>query len=113
MAEAEALRAEQLSKTNLGSQQALLQVYSEMVQKSNEGVEKIVYCDPTLQAGGGSAFALPALQNLNRDLHALQARAAVGGPVPPPDRLLPEGIFGVDCCVDPRSSRRRRTSTSS
>jgi len=59
-----------LSKTTIGQQRALLDRYCDMMQKTNAGVEKIIYCDPTLQQNG-SAFALPALQNLNRDLQML------------------------------------------
>jgi len=73
VAEAEGVRAELLSRTKFGTQEALLNTYSDMVKSSNEGVEKIVYCDPTLQQNGGSPFALPALQNLQRDLHALSS----------------------------------------
>jgi regulator of protease activity HflC (stomatin/prohibitin superfamily) len=70
VAEAESKRAHQLSETALGQQQALLAVYSDMVKESNKGIEKIVYMDPTL-AQNGSAFNMPALSNLNRDLQML------------------------------------------
>lgn len=68
-AEAEAQRAELLSKTALGQQEALLTKYSEMVVGSNQGIEKIVYLDPSVNRD--SPFALGSLQNLNMDLHAL------------------------------------------
>jgi len=42
-AEAEAKRADLLSKTPLGSQLATFQLYSDMVQKSLNGVEKVIY----------------------------------------------------------------------
>lgn len=73
VAEAEGIRAELLSRTKFGTQAALLTTYSDMVKSSNANVEKIIYCDPTLQQNGGSPFALPALQNLQRDLHTLSA----------------------------------------
>jgi regulator of protease activity HflC (stomatin/prohibitin superfamily) len=70
VSEAESKRAHQLSETALGQQQALLQVYADMVKESNQGIEKIVYMDPTL-AQNGSAFSMAALSNLNRDLQML------------------------------------------
>jgi len=47
-AAAEAERAEMLSKTALGQQQSLLAQYTDMVVGSNQGVEKIVYLDPSV-----------------------------------------------------------------
>ena len=68
-AEAEAERAEMISRTDLGKQEALLSIYSDMVVKSNSGVEKIIYLDPSVNKD--SQFALASMQNLNNDLHAL------------------------------------------
>jgi len=68
-AKAEAERAEVLSRTSLGKQEALLSVYSDMVVNSNKGVEKVVYLDPTVSRE--SPFALSSLHNLNQDLHSL------------------------------------------
>merc|ERR1712062_594755 len=51
-AEAEGDRAKLLGSTNLGEKLSVLEVYGEMVKKSNEGVKKVVYVDPsTTQAG--------------------------------------------------------------
>lgn len=68
-AEAEAERAEKISKTDLGKQEALLAIYSNMIIKANEGVEKIVYLDPSVNKD--SPFALSSMYNLNQDLHSL------------------------------------------
>mmetsp|Transcript_20350 Transcript_20350/g.43606 ORF Transcript_20350/g.43606 Transcript_20350/m.43606 type:complete len:758 (-) Transcript_20350:100-2373(-) len=68
-AEAEAERAEMIARTDLGKQEALLSIYSDMVVKSNSGVEKIIYLDPSVNKD--SPFALSSMQNLNNDLHAL------------------------------------------
>jgi len=72
-AEAEAKRAQMLSETNFGQQEALLEKYSEMVIKSNEGVEKVIYLDPSINRE--SPFALGSLQNLNFDLNNLSQLA--------------------------------------
>lgn len=69
-AAAEAKRAEMLSKTPLGQQLSLALPYMEMMQKIGEGVEKVVYCDSTLQKSG-NPFSLPTLQALNTDLQLL------------------------------------------
>merc|ERR1711937_844632 len=69
-AAAEAKRAEMLSKTPLGQQLSLALPYMEMMQKVGEGVEKVVYCDSTLQKSG-NPFSLPTLQALNTDLQLL------------------------------------------
>merc|ERR1719230_471371 len=69
-AAAEARRAEMLSKTPLGQQLSLALPYMEMMQKIGEGVEKVVYCDSTLQKSG-NPFSLPTLQALNTDLQLL------------------------------------------
>ena len=58
-----------LSRTSLGQQEALLAKYAEMVVGSNQGVEKVVYLDPSVNRD--SPFALGSLNNLNMDLHAL------------------------------------------
>jgi regulator of protease activity HflC (stomatin/prohibitin superfamily) len=68
-ANAEAERAEMLASTELGQQEALLGIYADMVVKSNEGVEKVVYLDPSVNKE--SPFALSSLHNLNQDLHSL------------------------------------------
>lgn len=68
-AAAEAERAELLSKTNLGMQEALLRIYSDIVIESNRGVEKVIYMDPSVNRE--SPFAIGSLQNLNNDLHSL------------------------------------------
>lgn len=70
LAIAEAKRAEALNSTELGQKMTLLNIHAEMVKDANKGVEKIIYCDPTLQ-GSGSAFALQTLQSLNMDLNGL------------------------------------------
>lgn len=67
---AEAERAEMIGKTDLGKQEALLTIYSDMVVKANVGVEKIVYLDPSVNRE--SPFALSTMHNLNDDLHALK-----------------------------------------
>ena len=79
VAEAEARRNELLAQTEIGQQISLLNIYAEIVKKSAEGVDKIVYCDPSVTAGGGNAFALPSLNNLNRDLHALTSIGIASG----------------------------------
>lgn len=66
---AEAERAELLSRTPLGQQEALMSIYSNMVIESNKGVEKVVYLDPSVNRD--SPFALGSLNNLNMDLHSL------------------------------------------
>jgi len=68
-AEAEADRAEMIAKTDLGKQEALLSIYSNMVVQSNKGVEKVVYLDPSVNKE--SPFALSSMHHLNNDLHAL------------------------------------------
>mmetsp|Transcript_30675 Transcript_30675/g.73586 ORF Transcript_30675/g.73586 Transcript_30675/m.73586 type:complete len:230 (-) Transcript_30675:167-856(-) len=66
-AAAEAERASLLSQTPLGQQEALFQIYADMVKSSNEGVDKVVYMDPSVNKD--STFALGSLNGLNRDLH--------------------------------------------
>merc|ERR1711971_818686 len=72
-AKAEAERAELLSKTPLGSQLALLELWSGTVQKSNEGISKVVYCDPSVQmaAGGGNPLGLLGLGGPQGELEKL------------------------------------------
>ena len=78
-ADAEAQRAELLSNTSLGTKEALLSMYSQMVVESNKGVEKVVYLDPSVNRD--SPFALGSLANLNMDLHSLtQLGVAASGP---------------------------------
>jgi len=76
-AAAEAERAEMLSHTTLGQQEALLSQYSQMVIESNRGVEKVVYLDPSVNRE--SPFALGSLQNLNHDLHSLSKLGIAAG----------------------------------
>merc|ERR1712048_290186 len=72
-AQAEAERSELLSKTPLGSQLALLELWAGTVEKSNEGISKVVYCDPSVQlaAGGGNPLSLMGLSNLQGELDKL------------------------------------------
>mmetsp|Transcript_15855 Transcript_15855/g.43868 ORF Transcript_15855/g.43868 Transcript_15855/m.43868 type:complete len:813 (-) Transcript_15855:27-2465(-) len=68
-ASAEAKRAKLLSETSLGQQQCLFEIYADMVKSSNEGVNKVVYLDPSINKD--SPFALGSLDGLNRDMHSL------------------------------------------
>jgi len=68
-ASAEAERAKLLSQTSLGQQQCLFEIYADMVKSSNEGVNKVVYLDPSINKD--SPFALGSLDGLNRDMHSL------------------------------------------
>merc|ERR1712070_76713 len=72
---AEAERAELLSKTPLGSQLALLELWAGTVEKSNEGISKVVYCDPSVQlaAGGGNPLSLLGLGQLQSELGKLSS----------------------------------------
>merc|ERR1712224_857950 len=72
-AKAEAERAQLLSSTPLGAQLALLELWSGTVEKSNEGISKVVYCDPSVQmaAGGGNPLGLLGLSNLQGELDKL------------------------------------------
>jgi regulator of protease activity HflC (stomatin/prohibitin superfamily) len=74
-ARAEAERSELLSKTPLGSQLALLELWSGTVAKSNEGISKVVYCDPSVQlaAGGGNPLSLLGLGQLQNELGKLSS----------------------------------------
>jgi len=83
-AKAEAERAEMLSRTDLGQQEALLNIYSDMVVKSNQGVEKVVYLDPSVNRD--SPFALSSVHNLNQDLHSLTRLGIAAGDVNPVTR---------------------------
>jgi regulator of protease activity HflC (stomatin/prohibitin superfamily) len=76
-AAAEAERAEVLSRTALGQQEALLSQYKDMVIQSNSGVEKVIYLDPSVNRD--SPFALGSLQNLNNDLHSLTRIGVAAG----------------------------------
>jgi regulator of protease activity HflC (stomatin/prohibitin superfamily) len=76
-ADAEAQRAEMLSRTTLGQQEALLEVYAKMVIGSNQGVEKVIYLDPSINRD--SPFSLGSLQNLNMDLHSLSQVGIAAG----------------------------------
>jgi len=84
-AAAEAERAALLSKTDLGQQQCLFEIYADMVKTSNQGVDKVVYLDPSVNKD--SPFALGSLDGLNRDLHSLTqigiaSNGSTGGIVP-------------------------------
>mmetsp|Transcript_22584 Transcript_22584/g.53390 ORF Transcript_22584/g.53390 Transcript_22584/m.53390 type:complete len:883 (+) Transcript_22584:475-3123(+) len=68
-AAAEAERAKLLSQTTLGQQQCLFEIYADMVKTSNEGVDKVVYLDPSVNKD--SPFALGSLDGLNRDLQSM------------------------------------------
>lgn len=68
-ASAEAERAKLLSQTTLGQQQCLFEIYADMVKSSNEGVNKVVYLDPSVNKD--SPFSLGSLDGLNRDLHSM------------------------------------------
>jgi len=72
-AKAEAERAELLSKTPLGSQLALLELWAGTVERSNAGISKVVYCDPSVQmaAGGGNPLGLLGLNSLQGELSKL------------------------------------------
>jgi len=69
-AKAEAHRAELLAKTPLGEKLSLLEVYGDVVKRSNEGVEKVVYMDPSTTSAG-NPLALLTMQSLQRDLTQL------------------------------------------
>merc|ERR1712070_1098052 len=77
-AKAEAERAELLSKTPLGSQLALLELWAGTVERSNQGISKVVYCDPSVQmaAGGGNPLGLLGINNLNGELTKLSSVGA-------------------------------------
>lgn len=68
-AAAEAERAKLLSETTLGQQKCLFEIYADMIKSSNEGVDKVVYLDPSVNKD--SPFALGSLEGLNRDLHSM------------------------------------------
>jgi regulator of protease activity HflC (stomatin/prohibitin superfamily) len=77
-AEAEAERARLLSQTPLGAQLALLELWSGTVERSNAGISKVVYCDPSVQlaAGGGNPLGLLGLNNLQGELSKLSGIGA-------------------------------------
>jgi len=66
-AKAEAERAKLLAATPLGEKLSLLEIYGDVVKQSNEGVQKIVYVDPTTTQAG-NPFSLLTLQTLQKDL---------------------------------------------
>merc|ERR1719235_1227270 len=74
-AEAQAKRASQVGATDLGKQLALLGTYAGIVQKSNEGVSKVVYCDPALRPG--NPLGLMTLDGLAGEMQTLQG--SLGG----------------------------------
>lgn len=71
-AQAEGERARLLATTPLGEKLSLLEIYGDMVKKSNEGVEKVVYVDPTVTAAG-NPLSLLTLQSLQKDISQLGA----------------------------------------
>merc|ERR1712178_135517 len=75
-AQAEADRAKLLAATPLGEKLALLNVYGSVVAKSNEGVEKVVYMDPSL-VNTGSPMSLLTVQALKEELSKLQSSKSV------------------------------------
>jgi len=66
-AKAEAERARLLAATPLGEKLSLLEIYGDVVKSSNEGVQKVVYVDPTTTQAG-NPFSLLTLQTLQKDL---------------------------------------------
>jgi regulator of protease activity HflC (stomatin/prohibitin superfamily) len=66
-AQAEAERAKALSATPLGEKLCLLEIYAEAIKKSNEGVSKVVYVDPSTTSNG-NPLGLLTLQSLQADL---------------------------------------------
>jgi len=88
-AKAEAERAELLSKTPLGSQLALLELWAGTVEKSNEGISKVVYCDPSVQlaAGGGNPLNLLGLGQLQSELGKLSSIGVAQGTGSPAHKL--------------------------
>lgn len=66
-ADAESMKATALSTTPLGEKLALLNVYGEVVKSSNNGVDKVVYVDPSTTQGG-NPFGLLTLQSLQGDV---------------------------------------------
>jgi hypothetical protein len=79
MAVAEAERADLLSQTAFGQQQSLLEIYSDMVKSSNEGVNKVIYMDPSVNTN--SPFATASLDGLKRDLQSLSKLGVAVGEV--------------------------------
>lgn len=75
-AKAEADRAKLLAATPLGERMTLLEIYGDVVKKSNEGVNKVVYVDPTTTQAG-NPLALLTLQSLQKDLAQLGGGAKV------------------------------------
>mmetsp|Transcript_68680 Transcript_68680/g.159250 ORF Transcript_68680/g.159250 Transcript_68680/m.159250 type:complete len:732 (-) Transcript_68680:133-2328(-) len=73
-AQAEANRAKMLAATPLGEKLSLLEVYAGMVKSSNEGVNKVVYVDPTTTQAG-NPLSLLTLQSLQKDLAQLGSSA--------------------------------------
>lgn len=66
-AEAESEQATKLSKVPLGGKLALLSAYGKTVKSSNDGVQQVVYVDPSTTSQG-NPFSLLTLQSLNRDM---------------------------------------------
>ena len=107
-AAAEAERAKLLSKTELGQQQCLFEIYADMIKSSNAGVDKVVYMDPSVNKD--SPFALGSLDGLNRDLHSLSkigiASASHGsnggilGPPAPPITSSPKSVCDISIKSD-------------
>jgi len=72
-ARAEAERAQLLAQTPLGEKLSLLEVYGDVVKRSNEGVEKVVYMDPSATSAG-NPLALLTMQSLQKDLSQLSTQ---------------------------------------
>lgn len=70
-ATAEGERAQLLASSPLGEKLALLGIYAETVKSSNDGVQKVVYVDPSTTAAA-NPLSLLTLQSLQRDLASLQ-----------------------------------------
>merc|ERR1712204_12341 len=74
ISQAKAERAKLLAATPLGEKLSLLEVYGDVVKQSNEGVQRIVYVDPTTTQAG-NPFSLLTLQTLQKDLAELGGTA--------------------------------------
>jgi len=79
-AAAEAERAAALAATPLGSRLAMLELWGETVKSSNEGVSKVVYCDPSVQgAAAGNPLSLFGLSNVGSALSQLESMGETAG----------------------------------
>lgn len=73
-AQAEAERAKIVSETPLGEKLALLDLYANAVKSANEGVEKVVYMEPSANPSQ-NPFALLTMQGMQRDLQGITSVA--------------------------------------